>query len=85
MVFFAELKLFNVHLLCFQVHKELQDTMAQLDAIRHEIRSISVINPGPLTRRLVDNIDLKSVSGGIIRIKFFGILLDVLNFYRHGC
>ncbi|KAI9083323.1 hypothetical protein K1719_028267 [Acacia pycnantha] len=45
-----------------QVHKELQDTMAQLDAIRHEIRSISIINPGPLTRRLVDNIDLKSVS-----------------------
>ncbi|KAK4280157.1 hypothetical protein QN277_011817 [Acacia crassicarpa] len=45
-----------------QVHKELQDTMAQLDAIRHEIRSISIINPGPSTRRLVDNIDLKSVS-----------------------
>ncbi|KAJ6685001.1 hypothetical protein OIU79_015141 [Salix purpurea] len=40
-----------------QVHKELQDTMAQLDAIRHEIRSISVLNPGPLTRRLVDNLD----------------------------
>ncbi|XP_028788596.1 uncharacterized protein LOC114744595, partial [Neltuma alba] len=47
-----------------QVHKELQDTMAQLDAIRHEIRSISIINPGPLTRRLVDNIDLKSTSDG---------------------
>ncbi|KAJ6938646.1 hypothetical protein NC651_005168 [Populus alba x Populus x berolinensis] len=40
-----------------QVHKELQDTMAQLDAIRHEIRSLSVLNPGPLTRRLVDNLD----------------------------
>ncbi|GFQ08835.1 sec-independent protein translocase protein tatb, partial [Phtheirospermum japonicum] len=39
-----------------QVHKELQDTMAQLDAIRHEIRSISFMNPGPLTTRLVDNI-----------------------------
>ncbi|XP_051141988.1 uncharacterized protein LOC127258943 [Andrographis paniculata] len=39
-----------------QVHKELQDTMAQLEAIRHEIRSISFINPGPLTTRLVDNI-----------------------------
>ncbi|XP_054800522.1 uncharacterized protein LOC129304760 isoform X2 [Prosopis cineraria] len=45
-----------------QVHKELQDTMAQLDAIRHEIRSISIINPSPMTRRLVDNIDLKSLS-----------------------
>ncbi|XP_038713084.1 sec-independent protein translocase protein TatB-like [Tripterygium wilfordii] len=40
-----------------QVHKELQDTMAQLDAIRHEIRSVSFMNPGPMTRRLVDNLD----------------------------
>ncbi|KAH6811471.1 hypothetical protein C2S51_025233 [Perilla frutescens var. frutescens] len=39
-----------------QVHKELQDTMAQLEAIRHEIRSVSFMNPGPLTTRLVDNI-----------------------------
>ncbi|KAK4418338.1 hypothetical protein Salat_2246500 [Sesamum alatum] len=39
-----------------QVHKELQDTMAQLEAIRHEIRSISFMNPGPLTTRLVGNI-----------------------------
>lgn len=38
-----------------QVHKELQDTMAQLEAIRYEIRSVSLINPGPLTRRLMDN------------------------------
>lgn len=38
-----------------QVHKELQDTIAQLDAIRYEIRSISVLNPGPLTKRLMDN------------------------------
>ncbi|KAF9624080.1 hypothetical protein IFM89_007778, partial [Coptis chinensis] len=38
-----------------QVHKELQDTMAQLEAIRYEIRGISIMNPGPLTRRLVDN------------------------------
>ncbi|KAJ9187634.1 hypothetical protein P3X46_003063 [Hevea brasiliensis] len=45
-----------------QVHKELQDTMAQLEAIRHEIRSISILNPGPLTRRLVDNIDPSSGS-----------------------
>ncbi|KAG7991897.1 hypothetical protein I3843_02G101500 [Carya illinoinensis] len=37
-----------------QVHKELQDTMAQLEVIRHEIRGISFINPGPLTRRLMD-------------------------------
>ncbi|KAJ8770453.1 hypothetical protein K2173_017944 [Erythroxylum novogranatense] len=45
-----------------QVHKELQDTMAQLEAIRHEIRSISVLNPGPVTRRLVDNLHNTSPS-----------------------
>ncbi|XP_037492330.1 sec-independent protein translocase protein TatB isoform X3 [Jatropha curcas] len=45
-----------------QVHKELQDTMAQLEAIRHEIRSISILSPGPLTRRLVDNVDNTSGS-----------------------
>ncbi|KAK7355870.1 hypothetical protein VNO80_15134 [Phaseolus coccineus] len=44
-----------------QVHKELQDTMAQLDAIRHEIRTISIINPGPLTRSFVDNPNQTSV------------------------
>ncbi|KAH1096354.1 hypothetical protein J1N35_013275 [Gossypium stocksii] len=38
-----------------QVTKELQDTMAQLDAIRHEIRSLSLMNPGPMTRRLMEN------------------------------
>ncbi|XP_021290750.1 uncharacterized protein LOC110421478 isoform X2 [Herrania umbratica] len=38
-----------------QVHKELQDTMAQLDAIRYEIRSLSLMNPGPMTRRLMDS------------------------------
>ncbi|QCE06307.1 hypothetical protein DEO72_LG9g1318 [Vigna unguiculata] len=47
-----------------QVHKELQDTMAQLDAIRHEIRSISIINPGPLTRRFADNPDQTSTPNG---------------------
>ncbi|KAJ8540952.1 hypothetical protein K7X08_001768 [Anisodus acutangulus] len=40
-----------------QVHKELQDAVAQLEAIRHEIRTISFMNPGPLTSRLVDNIN----------------------------
>ncbi|XP_020104979.1 uncharacterized protein LOC109721665 [Ananas comosus] len=35
-----------------KVHKELQDTIAQLEAIRYEIRSISIMNPGPFTRRL---------------------------------
>ncbi|KZV18304.1 hypothetical protein F511_25408 [Dorcoceras hygrometricum] len=39
-----------------QAHKELQGTISQLEDIRHEIRSISFMNPSPLTRRLVDNI-----------------------------
>ncbi|PSS06341.1 Sec-independent protein translocase protein like [Actinidia chinensis var. chinensis] len=45
-----------------QVHKELQDTIAQLEAIRYEIRTISFMNPGPTTRRLVDNLGQTSAS-----------------------
>ncbi|KAL3828003.1 hypothetical protein ACJIZ3_016805 [Penstemon smallii] len=48
-----------------QVHKELQDTMAQLDAIRHEIRSISFMNPGSLTTRLVDNIATQTPTANV--------------------
>lgn len=40
-----------------QVQKELRETMSQLEAIRHEIRSVSFMNPGSLTSRLVDNLD----------------------------
>ncbi|KAM7253868.1 hypothetical protein ACFE04_031550 [Oxalis oulophora] len=47
-----------------QVHKELQDTIAQLEAIRYEIRSMSIINPGPMTRRFVDNPDNTSSTTG---------------------
>ncbi|KAF5947931.1 hypothetical protein HYC85_013888, partial [Camellia sinensis] len=47
-----------------QVHKELQDTIAQLEAIRHEIRTVSFMNPSPLTRRLVDNLDQTSAASG---------------------
>ncbi|TXG72177.1 hypothetical protein EZV62_000756 [Acer yangbiense] len=38
-----------------QVQKELQDAMQQLEAIRHEVRSVSFINPGPMTRKLMDS------------------------------
>ncbi|KAJ0035830.1 hypothetical protein Pint_24686 [Pistacia integerrima] len=38
-----------------EVQKELQDAMQQLEAIRYEIRSVSLINPGPLTRKLMDS------------------------------
>lgn len=48
----------------FQVHKELQDAMAQLDAIRYDIRRLSVLNPGPFTQRLVDNLENASSSSG---------------------
>lgn len=47
------------------MHKELQDTIAQLEAIRHEIRSISFVNPGPMTRRLIDDPNNTSVGNGI--------------------
>ena len=44
----------------FQVHKELRETMAQLDAIRHEMRTgISIMNPGPMTRQVME----KAVPG----------------------
>ncbi|XP_020412752.1 uncharacterized protein LOC18785756 [Prunus persica] len=47
-----------------QVHKELQDAFAQLESIRYEVRSISLMNPGPMARRLMDNPqDPASLSG----------------------
>ncbi|XP_069144746.1 uncharacterized protein [Solanum lycopersicum] len=48
-----------------QVHKELQDTMAQLEAIRHEIQTISFMNPGPLTSRLVDSINTTTANSAV--------------------
>ncbi|XP_021804547.1 uncharacterized protein LOC110748883 [Prunus avium] len=38
-----------------RVHKELQDAFAQLESIPYEVRSISLMNPGPMARRLMDN------------------------------
>ncbi|XP_062008426.1 uncharacterized protein LOC133725262 [Rosa rugosa] len=38
-----------------QVQKELQDALAQLDLIRYEVRSLSLINSGPMTRKLMEN------------------------------
>ncbi|XP_058105456.1 uncharacterized protein LOC131248944 [Magnolia sinica] len=53
-----------------QVHKELQDTIAQLEAIRYEVRSLSIMNPGPLTRRLMDGTDhALSTNGKNITVK----------------
>ncbi|KAL7588802.1 hypothetical protein Lser_V15G39087 [Lactuca serriola] len=53
-----------------QVHKELQDTIAQLEAIRHEIRTISFVNPGPLTKRLVDNVSqIPDTNGNTVPVK----------------
>lgn len=47
-----------------QVHKELKDTVAQLEAIRHEIRSLSFMNPGTLTTRMVDNLNQTTDADG---------------------
>ena len=47
------------------MNKELQDTMAQLEAIRHEIRSVSFMNPGPLTRTMTDNPEKTVADSGI--------------------
>lgn len=47
-----------------QVHKELQDTMAQLEAIRYEIRSLSIMNPGPMTRKLMDGVEHAPSTSG---------------------
>ncbi|XP_050372098.1 uncharacterized protein LOC126790018 isoform X2 [Argentina anserina] len=38
-----------------QVQKELQDALSQLDSIRYEVRSLSLMNPGPMTRKLMDD------------------------------
>nr|GMD24776.1 sec-independent protein translocase protein TatB-like [Ipomoea batatas]GMD26380.1 sec-independent protein translocase protein TatB-like [Ipomoea batatas] len=62
-----------------QVHKELQDTIAQLEAIKHEIRTISFMNPGPLTTRLVDNINNIPAAGAGIRLN--KILTTLLSGY----
>lgn len=46
------------HTQVHQVHKDFQDNMAQFRAIGHEaIRSFSVMNPGPMTRRVMDDIE----------------------------
>ncbi|CAN6722799.1 unnamed protein product [Malus baccata var. baccata] len=48
-----------------QVHKELQDALAQLESICYEVRGISLMNPGPMTRKLIDNIqDPAPLSSG---------------------
>ena len=61
-----------------QVHKELQDTMSQLEAIRHEVRSISFMNPGPLTTRLVDNIaNQPPVTNGIHLVTTFCCFMQI--------
>lgn len=56
------------------MHKELQDTMAQLEAIRYEIRSLSIMNPGPMTRRLMDGVEHAPSTSGMINLIFVSIL-----------
>lgn len=47
-----------------QMHKELNDQFAQLEAISHEIRSKFSINPSPYTKQLVDNTGPASLITG---------------------
>lgn len=63
-----------------QVHKELQDTMAQLEAIRHEIQTISFMNPGPLTSRLVDSINTTTANSAGISL-FLTDMIDYRLFF----
>nr|XP_016478604.1 PREDICTED: sec-independent protein translocase protein TatB-like [Nicotiana tabacum] len=60
-----------------QVHKELQDTIAQLEAIRHEIRTISFMNPGPMTSRLVDSINT-AAANNVDEAKGSDIVLEAI-------
>lgn len=64
----------------YQVHKELQDTMAQLEAIRHEIQTISFMNPGPLTSRLVDSINTTTANSAGISL-FLTDMIDYRLFF----
>lgn len=56
------------------MHKELQDTIAQLEAIRYEIRSLSIMNPGPMTRKLMDGVEHAPSTSGMINLFMFQFL-----------
>lgn len=56
--------------------------MAQLEAIRHEIRSISLMNPGPMTRKLMDNAPEPSlhVNAGNLRLQKILLMFVLTTF-----
>ncbi|KAL5075834.1 hypothetical protein RYX36_014818 [Vicia faba] len=58
-----------------QLHMELDGLMAQVDAIKHEVRSLTFINPGPLTRSL-DSLDHTSILNG--RFTLMHYLIETL-------
>lgn len=66
-----------------QVHKELQDTMAQLEAIRYEIRSISVMNPLPFIRR-VEGMEQPN-NGTVLTEKSYADHNSVVNTAKDVC
>ena len=56
--------------------------MAQLDAIRYEIRSLSLMNPGPMTRRLMENSpEPTSNSNGILSSTIYSIYFSAGAFH----
>lgn len=56
--------------------------MAQLDAIRYEIRSLSLMNPGPMTRRLMENSPEPTThSNGILSSTIHSIYFSSVAFH----
>ncbi|GBG81341.1 hypothetical protein CBR_g32014 [Chara braunii] len=48
-----------------ELHRELRETLAQVEAIRHEVQSgVSLMNPGPLTRRVLKHASPDSAVNG---------------------
>ncbi|CAN0908361.1 Sec-independent protein translocase protein TatB [Linum grandiflorum] len=47
-----------------QIHKDLQEKMAQMESILYEIRSTSMLRPGPMTRKIMDDLDNSSKANG---------------------
>ena len=74
---------------CLQVHKELRETMAQLEAIRHEMRTgISIMNPGPMTSQVFENsvpghsAPLRSSEKGLLSLFPFCISFASFEMYK---
>lgn len=80
-----------------QVHKELRETMAQLEAIRHEMRTgISIMNPGPMTSHVLENAvpglssaavpsSSSSFEKGNLKLFSFSYLFECFETFKSPC